>query len=62
MKQQAKKAMKKLEDVLSQLPIGMDSFVYVDLWKTVQQLFCQRDYCLVCDICKVAYRHLSQRI
>lgn len=61
MEQQAQKAMKELEEVLSQLPIGMDSFVYVDLWKTVQMLFCQQRHSLVCDLCKVVCRHISQQ-
>lgn len=55
MKQQAKKAMKELEEVLSQLPLEMKSFAYIDLWRAVQQLFCQQEYALVCGICAAVY-------
>lgn len=58
--EQAQKAMKELEKVLSQLPIEMDMFMYLDLRKAIQQAFCQQDYSLVCSLCTAACEHLGQ--
>lgn len=59
MERQARDAMKELEKTVSELPLELNSYVYLDLWRGVQQLFCQQKYPLVCDICAAVCRYAS---
>ena len=52
MKKAAKKEIQKLEKAIRKLPNTLNSFVYVDLCREIQQLFFQKNYGLVCVLSK----------
>lgn len=58
MEKQAKKALRKLEAEVTSLPITPSGFTFLDLLHVTQQLFFQKEYRLVIDICESTSKRL----